>query len=510
MEEFKENIDKKAEDKTCDDLEKKYEGKKCQISPGMLLVSILLFIGSFTLLYSSESRLNFRSNTAGTENVAETAKALPSDEINTIQWYEGKLVSVTGELEADKEFGDKYLDPANFIILRRIVEMYSWNEEGQSSENYEYSKKWAEFPEDSGLFQNQQYQNPIKKIDSAEKIAKDAHIGVYKIDVEKAMLPALQTIQLDQDVIIITPDMRYQEGYIYLGSKNVNDPEIGDLRISYEGIYDGEIVTAFGKLKDDQIISYTDNTTEVENPLYRIYSGTRQQALREMKSENLAYVWTFRIISFIILWIAVYLFLNPMSQIIKDKYKTEVHKLATIGATGLVAAIFVFIPILLTRWLEYYIALLIIGFIIIIFFIFGIRYMVKYNIIVGRKIKSKKYRSFSVVWGDDQKLSIKRDDPVETIDDSLPLSGNYSYDFFNKNDNETFSYHSLEKLSPDQLNQIDNNLDLTGNLFPTENKGIIKWKTNIVTGKKDKIGLASFDALPQEIQKSISDLLFSE
>lgn len=486
-------IDRADKEKTCDDLEKKYEGRKCTVSPGMLMVSVLLFIGAFTLLYSSESRLNYRSNTAGTQNVAETAQEIPADEINTIEWYEGKLVSVTGTMESEKKFGDIYLRPDDFIVLERVAEMYSYDEQGGLS--------WQEFPPDIP-------KNPKKPIDSEIKYADDAHVGAYTIDVANAIMPALEQYPLTFENAILGPEMGLEDGYIYQGRRSLSDPEIGDMRLSYRGIEEGRVVTVFGKLNYDRIVSYEDNTTETYNQLFRVYSGTRQDALRRMKSENLAYVWTFRVISFVLIWIGVYLFLNPMGQIVSPKVKPNVLRWSTIGGSAVISAIFVFIPILLTRWLEYYIALLIIGFVIIAAFIMGVRYMVKYDVIKkGVKVKKGKYRALSVYMGGDD-IRIEAEKAMETIDDEEPIARGYRYELFKRKDDESYAYRDISKLDQKYLNMVDDLLVYPENFDFTLEKGIVKWQVDPADDEKKEVGLAPYEALPVKVKISINNLLF--
>ncbi|MBU0731993.1 TMEM43 family protein [Patescibacteria group bacterium] len=488
-----EKIDREGMEKTCDDLERKFEGKKCTVSPGMLMISVLLFIGAFTMLYSSESRLNYRSNTAGTENVAETAHEIPADEINTIIWYEGKLVSVSGTMESEKKFGGEYLRPDDFIVLQRTAEMYSYDSNGETS--------WQEFPPDIP-------ENPKKSIDNYIKYAKDAHVGVYTIDVEHAWMPSLEDYPLNEDNAILGKNMALKDGYIYQGQQSVNNPEIGDMRLNYQGIEEGKMVTVFGKLNYDHIVSYEDDTVETYNQLFRVYNGTRQEALRTMKTENLAYVWTFRILSFILIWIGVYLFLNPMAQIVSKRIKPDVLRWATYGGSAILSAIFVIIPILLTRWLEYYIALLVIGFIVIAVFIMGIRYMVKYDIIKkGIKVKKGKYQSLSVYMGDDD-IRIDIDKPEETIDDNEPISKEYCYELFKKKDDESFIYHNIDGLEQKYLNMVDDNLVLPDSFDFSKDKGVIKWQVDKLNDIKKEIGLADYSELPANVKNSISNLLF--
>jgi len=116
-------------------------GTRIGESVGRVVVGILLFLGSFGLLFWNEGR-------ADLSTVAN--KAI---DVGTAQ--DGDLVWVTGEVSTDAKIGDDlYLDAGDYLAVERNVEMYAWVEKTEESSTtnvggsetttttYDYVKEW--------------------------------------------------------------------------------------------------------------------------------------------------------------------------------------------------------------------------------------------------------------------------------------------------------------------------------------------------------------------------------
>lgn len=131
---------------------------------GMVL-GVVLFFGSFFLLYWNEGRVDLSP-------VARTAVEISATTID--KSAQGNLVSMTGILTSPQLLSDDlFIKPGKYIALNRDVDMFAWVEhkETKTQKNnggsetkittYTYAKEWTASPEDSSSFRHpQSHQNP--------------------------------------------------------------------------------------------------------------------------------------------------------------------------------------------------------------------------------------------------------------------------------------------------------------------------------------------------------------
>lgn len=267
----------------------------------------------------------------GTKDVSKLAKmsvVVASDSVDPSK--DGVFASISGELTSDEQIGDEpYMLPGAYITLDRSAEMYAWKETSQSTETkdtvgggstttttYTYSNDWTASPEDSSSFnQPADHQNPAKTIDDASSKAGAAAIGAYSFDPQAITLP-------DGVKIDVTPADGL-EGFFssgpYLYNRNGADsaPQVGDMRISYTALKVGTSVTAMGKLNAGAIESYTDESiTQGERTLHRIFIGTRDEGIAQLRNEFLLWIWAIRILGVVGLWLGLNLLGGPIVKIL--------------------------------------------------------------------------------------------------------------------------------------------------------------------------------------------------
>ncbi len=295
-----------------------------------VLIGILLFFGSFILLYWNEGQTDI-------SKIAQTSTEIQSEKID--QTLEGTFVSLTGKLSTTETLGDEYLKSGNYIALKRIVEMYAWNEDQvtKSEKNiggsetqtttYTYHKEWTEKPEESSQFKHpEEHENLSKKIQNAEYYAKNAQIGAYNFTPSMVVLPEYIDLRLSEENIILNAEFKTTDSsYIYSGS--ANNPQIGDIRISYKFVPVSEVSTSllannanfsnsatiFGKIKNNTIEPFVD---EDGNRIYRIFYGSRDESIAAMKSEHNTLIWILRAVGFAMMWGGMMLVLGPISTLL--------------------------------------------------------------------------------------------------------------------------------------------------------------------------------------------------
>jgi len=280
-----------------------------------VLIGFVMFIVSFIVLWSTEGRTNLGK-------VAEKAVVVSSGTVETAA--NGEFVSVTGDLQTNSPVGDPtYLKAGQYVVLYRNVEMYAWIEEtetetkkktgGGSEEKttYRYVTEWTSDPSSSSDFEFPEgHDNPRMKVRSDTFYAPTAGVGAYTFDHQSASLPNPTPIQLTRDNAISQWDIRLiGRDFLYMG-RSYDNPQVGDLRISFEAVHTGKKVTLFGQLTGSEILPYYHKG---KTRLYRALYGTRDEAIATMKTEHKVMGWILRILGFVLMWIGLTLIYGPIS-----------------------------------------------------------------------------------------------------------------------------------------------------------------------------------------------------
>lgn len=286
---------------------------------------VILFFGSFILLYWNEGSVDFSV-------LARNAREIISTSTSQTDALQGSLVSTTGLLSSNEMLGDNlFLNPGRYIVIKRVVEMYAWKERKQSktiknfggSETtetiYSYEKKWRQKPYASNDFKHSEgHVNPVSSVSDIEIKVQEATLGIYKVDMEFVDLPKNFTpLILNQQNITLNQQAHLvDEQYIFVsktGNSTFESPEIGDLRVSYKVLPSGKMSTIFGKLDGDKMVPHVDVKG---NLFYRILSGHRDQAIHELHAEYNKFLWIFRLIGFLMMWLGLSLLLGPISVVL--------------------------------------------------------------------------------------------------------------------------------------------------------------------------------------------------
>jgi len=276
-----------------------------------ILIGVLIFIGSFVVLYKVEGRTDY-------SKVANKAV-----EVSQAAGNEDAFVYLTGELKTSEQIGDDlYLKPGNYAVLNRKVEMYSWVEEQESTEDtdfYVYSTEWVEDVPKSAEFNDARgHQNPSQPNYSKRYVADGVKIGDYEVNADRVSFPSLESVELKDDMVNIYGTIKIvsdkDNSYVYDGRGSFTDPQIGDLRYSYSVLPTGKKATVFGKLSDGMIEAHHG---ESEGKLYRIFQGSNGDAHTVLRGEYSSSGWFGKIGSFLLMWLGLGLILKPLSVVME-------------------------------------------------------------------------------------------------------------------------------------------------------------------------------------------------
>ena len=303
-------------------------GSRLGNSFGAILGSLLIFIGSFVLLYWNEGRVDM-------SNIAKTAVVASADHVDPA--LDGKLISVTGQVKTSEMIGDKlFLAPGNYLGVMRTVEMYAWQENtsatsdvkvGGSEETkttYSYKKDWVTNPANSSSFKVPEgHANPSMPYEAETVQASQASIGAYSLTPDKMELPGFTALTLTKEMVptLVTPTAtgavmgsgevmtgavmeedttapRLIDNAIYLGKGNATSPQIGDVRITYKVLRPDLRGTVFGSQSGSSIDTYSKDNMH----LYSLYAGNRDEAITAMHDSYVMISWVLRLVGFLMMW----------------------------------------------------------------------------------------------------------------------------------------------------------------------------------------------------------------
>lgn len=284
-----------------------------------VLIGFIMFIISFGVLYWNEGRVDVSEIAKTAAEISATAQA-PSG-------TDGQLVSTTGVLKSDEKIGDTYLQPGDYIAIKRNVEMYAWEESEKSSSKtnvggsqttettYSYSKNWTSSPESSAGFKQQEgHLNPTMLINANSVVVQNAKVGIYGVDMAQVTLPPYKGVQLNTSNTILSDGLTLaNEQHLFKGTGSMSSPQVGDIRVSYTIVPNPlNTATIFGKL---DLANSTINPYygEKNARLYRIFEGTRDSAISTMKTEFTILTWILRGVGFFLMWMGLMSLFGPIS-----------------------------------------------------------------------------------------------------------------------------------------------------------------------------------------------------
>ncbi|NTV62371.1 MAG: LPXTG cell wall anchor domain-containing protein [Oscillochloris sp.] len=279
------------------------------------LIGLALFIGAFPLIWFGEGRTNL-AQVAATSLIVGPGQA---DAAN-----EGKLIAVTGQLQASPLGDSPYLRPGAYLRLERTAEMYAWVEHEhtkthdttgggtRTERTYTYSKEWTAHPESGeGFHVAQGHRNPAQPVTSARLSASEGQIGTYDLDLDQLELPSGDDLALTASMVGAESNARLiGSHYLFQGKGSLDTPTLGDVRISYQALPNGTSLTVFGAQHASQLIAYS---TPKGDRLYRGLEGDRAAAIKQLQTEDTITDWIIRLAALLLMWAGLSMTLGPIN-----------------------------------------------------------------------------------------------------------------------------------------------------------------------------------------------------
>ena len=253
-------------------------GSRLQKQASRAVLGFVLFLAAFPVLFWNEGRAVDRAQAldAGKGNVVDVqAETVDPSNNGKLVYFFGDATTV--QVLSDADFGIE----AIALKLRRISEMYQWEEEKQEKKEktsgggektvtrYKYKRVWSEEHHDSANFRKRRgHENPADvSYPSAEEEAGRVMVGAYQLSsslVEK--IDAYQGLRLPADGLLeqLSGKTVHRAGNgLYVGDDPAK-PQIGDLKVRFEIVPNETEVSVVSRQKGNRLEPYLTDTGTLE------------------------------------------------------------------------------------------------------------------------------------------------------------------------------------------------------------------------------------------------------
>lgn len=234
---------------------------------------------------------------------------------------DGKLVHIHGRVETAQGVQDPVFRLGyDALRLSRTVEMYQWDEDKRTQDGktrYRYDKQWSERHIDSSRFHQSGHDNPPPPpFSSDDYVAGDARLGGFAIS--SGQIRAAGGLAAVADAPV-PPALRSQgwtaQGNIWFkGRGSLDDPQIGDLRLSFRVLAEGDISLA-GQQQGDRLQAWT-SSRKTEVLLVELGDLPAAELFERAQSRNTMLGWALRAAGFAAMWIGLSLCFNPLAAVL--------------------------------------------------------------------------------------------------------------------------------------------------------------------------------------------------
>lgn len=277
-----------------------------------VFTGILFIIGGIILLWTNEGRAvkTARALEEGAGNVI-SIKADKIDIANNKKLVHVSGLATTTDTIKDADFNVK----VNALKLIRTVQHFQWKEKststtekniGGSSDTkttYNYTKDWENSPIASDKFkmpEGHQNTNPYSYTDETI-LAENIALGAFNLPENLA-----QRISSSKKITITSLDSNLSKtailasNYIYVGSKNVDSPQIGDLRISFTAVYPKQISVIANQVEN----TFEEYTASNGKGVELLQEGTvsAEKMFTNAIESNKTKTWFLRFLGFILIF----------------------------------------------------------------------------------------------------------------------------------------------------------------------------------------------------------------
>ena len=275
---------------------------------------ILLIVAGALLWWNEGNNVKNLKTTAEMEKVVIDVRSESIDKNN-----EGKLIATHGKL-----INEEVLNDADFSVslktpkLVRIVEMYQWEEEKHTDDDdkttYSYKKVWSESVIDSGSFHETGHENPgSMPYKSQTYLSTSVQVGAFNLNDSQISILSTDGNFSDLSTEVAT-NLNYKVyGTYYTTSDNLDNPNVGDIRVSFKYNNSNE-VSVLAVQTGNTFTDYTSSVGKTESRLMDgVHSG--KEMVEVIKKENNILKWILRGAGVLLMFIGFATILKPISTI---------------------------------------------------------------------------------------------------------------------------------------------------------------------------------------------------
>jgi len=154
----------------------------------------------------------------------------------------GKLVVAPGVFTVSGEIGDDFIKPGPYLVLKRQVEMFQWNEEWpRDGDEPQYRLGWHAGQRDFfGFKKPEGHENPLLLYLPEKKVAPGARFSGFDGARVAALIGSPPSLVLSPDMLV-DPSMQLKDNAIIIRREPGSAGDsLGDMRISYQAALPGE------------------------------------------------------------------------------------------------------------------------------------------------------------------------------------------------------------------------------------------------------------------------------
>ena len=217
---------------------------------------IIMFIAATVLLWWNEGRAVKTDKMLNEAQKACVEMENPSKKDIAL---DGELVCATAVATTQDSLIDtRFGFGTTAISLQRMVEYYQWVEHAESKSEdklggkevttttYTYTKEWVSSPIQSSTFKDPDYQNKntvLTQIESQDWWAEDVNFGAYKLN--ESLIHSISSrepvaLAISEDLLKQYKEAHQDGNVLYIGH-SANNPEVGDVRVTWEKIVPAKV-----------------------------------------------------------------------------------------------------------------------------------------------------------------------------------------------------------------------------------------------------------------------------
>lgn len=289
---------------------------------GVVFGFILIFVAIGVLSWNEGREVKaFQAiGNAGREVVSVAAS--PVNSAN-----ENKLIHVSANANATAPLTDSEVSvtKGDILALVRTVENYQWLEDKETktkdkvgggqetTTTYSYRQGWAHGMQSSSNFgQSAGHENPAETIASTIIYANDAKLGDFSLGE-----PILSKLETDVPFVpeVATNGWVKTTSGLFKGRGTFDNPQIGDIRISYTTAASNQSISVMGKQMANGIVSWSPANSNYSMLLVSNGNIDAPTMLKNQKEMEGALTWVLRFVGTLCMVFGIGLLLGPIKAL---------------------------------------------------------------------------------------------------------------------------------------------------------------------------------------------------